>query len=333
VARPVGSFVLGHLGDTIGRKRVLVLTLFGMGAATFLIGVLPTYEQIGFAAPVLLLVLRICQGLAVSGEQSSASSTTLEHVPPHRRAFLTSFTLGGTQGGNILASAAFLPVAALPEDALLSWGWRIPFLLSAVVLLVCWWIRRSRGESPVFVEEQKSEVVPREPLKVLIGLRGEHHGDGTQHVPVAVDRGQRARARGHPGGRAAGRPIRPRPTSRVQEGGRHGRRGPRPDHGRGEARRLHDPACRDRARCRRRPGAASATSGSVREWTDQFQFLEGLHSHLDADPHAGPPLAREPVAQEVDVLVVGAGVGGMQTAGPELRRRRGFGSCPCCRLR
>jgi MFS family permease len=167
VARPVGSFILGHLGDTIGRKRVLVLTLFGMGAATFLIGVLPTYEQIGFAAPILLLVLRLCQGLAVSGEQSSASSTALEHAPQNRRAFFTSFTLGGTQGGNILASAAFLPVAALPEDALLSWGWRIPFLLSAVVLLVGWWIRRSLGESPAFTEELERDVVPRAPLRVL----------------------------------------------------------------------------------------------------------------------------------------------------------------------
>jgi MFS family permease len=138
-----------------------------MGAATFLIGVLPTYSQIGFAAPILLLILRICQGLAVSGEQSSASSTTLEHAPPNRRAFFTSFTLAGTQGGNILASAAFLPVAALPEDALLSWGWRIPFLLSAVVLLVGWWIRRSLGESPAFEEEQERDVVPRAPLKVL----------------------------------------------------------------------------------------------------------------------------------------------------------------------
>src|SRR3954464_15695973 len=167
VARPGGSFIFGHLGDTIGRKTVLVITLFGMGTATFLIGLMPTYNQIGFAAPILLLVLRLCQGLAVSGEQSSASSTTLEHAPPGRRAYFTSFTLAGTQGGNILASAAFLPVAALPEDALLSWGWRIPFLLSAVVLLVGWWIRRSLGESPVFVAEQERDVVPRAPMKVL----------------------------------------------------------------------------------------------------------------------------------------------------------------------
>jgi MFS family permease len=167
VARPVGSFIFGHLGDTIGRKTVLVITLFGMGTATFLIGLMPTYNQIGFAAPILLLILRLCQGLAVSGEQSSASSTTLEHAPPNRRAYFTSFTLAGTQGGNILASAAFLPIAALPEDALLSWGWRIPFLLSAIVMLVGWWIRRTLGESPAFEEEQERHDVPKAPLKVL----------------------------------------------------------------------------------------------------------------------------------------------------------------------
>jgi MFS family permease len=146
---------------------VLVITLFGMGAATFLIGLLPTYDQIGFAAPILLLILRLCQGLAVSGEQSSASSTSLEHAPANRRAFFTSFTLAGTQGGNILASAAFLPIAALPEPALLSWGWRIPFLLSAVVMLVGWLIRRNLGESPAFEEEQEHHDVPKAPLKAL----------------------------------------------------------------------------------------------------------------------------------------------------------------------
>ena len=120
MARPIGSFIMGHLGDTIGRKTVLFITLFGMGLATFLIGVLPTYNQIGFAAPILLLILRVCQGLAVSGEQSSASSTSLEHAPANRRAFFTSFTLAGTQGGNILATAVFIPIAALPEPQLLS---------------------------------------------------------------------------------------------------------------------------------------------------------------------------------------------------------------------
>ena len=167
VARPVGSFVMGHLGDTIGRKKVLVITLFGMGTATFLIGLLPTYNQIGFAAPVLLLILRLCQGLAVSGEQSSASSTSLEHAPVGRRAYFTSFTLAGTQGGNILATAIFIPIAALPTPSLLSWGWRVPFLLSAVVMLVGWWIRRSLHESPAFEEEQEHDAVPRTPIKEL----------------------------------------------------------------------------------------------------------------------------------------------------------------------
>jgi len=167
VARPVGSFIMGHLGDTIGRKRVLTITLFGMGTATFLIGVLPTYHQVGFLAPILLLILRICQGLAVSGEQSSASSTTLEHAPANRRAFFSSFTLAGTQGGNILASTAFLAVATLPDEQLLSWGWRIPFLLSAVVLAVGWWIRKSLHESPAFEEEAEHKEVPKAPLGVL----------------------------------------------------------------------------------------------------------------------------------------------------------------------
>lgn len=167
VARPFGSVLLGHLGDTIGRKRVLLITLFGMGIATFLIGLLPTYAQIGIWAPILLLILRLCQGLAVSGEQSSASSTTLEHAPAGRRAYYTSYTMAGAQAGNLLASAAFLPIAMLPEEALLSWGWRIPFLLSAVVLFVGWWIRRTLKESPAFEEERKRSAVPKAPLKLL----------------------------------------------------------------------------------------------------------------------------------------------------------------------
>jgi len=167
VARPIGSFIMGHVGDKYGRKNVMVITLFGMGLATFLIGVLPTYEQIGFAAPLLLLILRLCQGLAVSGEQSGATSMTLEHAPANRRAFFSSFTLAGTQGGSILATAIFIPIAAMAPDSLLSWGWRIPFLLSAVVMVVGWWIRRTLHETPAFEEEEVHHVVPKAPLKVL----------------------------------------------------------------------------------------------------------------------------------------------------------------------
>jgi MFS family permease len=163
-ARPVGAFILGHVGDRFGRKKVLVFTLLLMGVATFLVGCLPSYNQVGVLAPVLLVVLRLMQGLSAAGEQAGANSMTLEHAPPHRRAYYTSFTLSGTQAGQILATAAFLPVAALPEDALLSWGWRVPFWASAVVIVVGYVIRRRLTETPVF---EKQESVSRLPVVEL----------------------------------------------------------------------------------------------------------------------------------------------------------------------
>ena len=163
-ARPVGAFILGHVGDRFGRKTVLVFTLLLMGVATFLVGCLPTYEQVGVLAPVLLVVLRLLQGLSAAGEQAGANSMTLEHAPPHRRAYYTSFTLSGTQAGQILATAAFLPVAALPEDALLSWGWRVPFWVSALVVVVGYLIRRRLAETPVF---ERQDTVSRLPVVEL----------------------------------------------------------------------------------------------------------------------------------------------------------------------
>ena len=112
-----------------------------MGASTFLVGCLPPYSEIGVLAPILLVVLRLAQGFSASGEQAGANSLTLEHAPPRRRAYYTSFTLSGTQAGLILATAVFLPVSRLPEDQLLSWGWRIPFWLSVVVVAVGYIIR------------------------------------------------------------------------------------------------------------------------------------------------------------------------------------------------
>jgi MFS family permease len=167
VTRPLGSFLMGHIGDKFGRKQVMILTTFGMGICTFLIGVLPTYQQVGVGAPVLLVLLRVCQGLAVSGEQSGATSMTIEHAPAKRRAFFSSFTLAGTQAGLILATAVFLPISALPDSELLSWGWRIPFLFSVVVMGVAWWIRRSLPETPAFEAEQEHHEVPEAPLKML----------------------------------------------------------------------------------------------------------------------------------------------------------------------
>jgi MFS family permease len=166
VARPVGAVFMGHLGDRHGRKRVLVLTVTVMGIATFLVGCLPTYADIGLWAPALLVALRLIQGLAASGEQAGANSVTLEHAPEHRRAFHTSFTLGGTQAGQILGTAVFLPVAVLPQHELLAWGWRIPFWLSAVVVVVGFLIRRSLDETPVFQREVRKERAAL-PLAVL----------------------------------------------------------------------------------------------------------------------------------------------------------------------
>jgi MFS family permease len=168
VARPIGSFLMGHVGDRLGRKTVLISTLLLMGASTFLVGCLPTYDQVGLLAPALLVVLRILQGLSAAGEQAGANSMSFEHAPDTRRGFFTSFTLSGTQGGQIIAPAVFLPLAAaLPEEALLSWGWRVPFWISALMIVIGFVIRRSLDETPEFQAEADRKEVPRAPLGVL----------------------------------------------------------------------------------------------------------------------------------------------------------------------
>ncbi len=172
VARPLGAFVLGHVGDKFGRKKVLTFTLLLMGVSTFLVGALPSYASIGIAAPVLLVMLRLLQGISASGEQAGANSMTLEHAPADRRAFFTSFTLSGTQAGLILATLVFIPIANLPEAELLAWGWRIPFFLSAVVVAVGFWVRRSLPETPAFAEEEKKHVTPKLPVVELFSRHG-----------------------------------------------------------------------------------------------------------------------------------------------------------------
>ena len=148
VARPVGAVILGHFGDRIGRQKVLMFTLVLMGAATFIIGCLPDFDTIGWWAPALLVLCRLLQGLSAAGEQAGASSLTLEHAPDDRRSFFTSWTLTGTQGGQILAALVFIPVVALPDEIKYGIGWRIPFWLSAVVVVVAYFIRRSLHETP-----------------------------------------------------------------------------------------------------------------------------------------------------------------------------------------
>ena len=158
VVRPLGAFILGPLADRFGRKFVMMLTLFGIGICTFIIGCLPTFEQVGVLAPILLVVIRIIQGLSVSGEQASAISMSLEHAPDNRRGFTTSFVTSGSASGGLLATAVFIPFAALPQEDLLGWAWRIPFWLSAVVVVVAYLIRRNLEEPPSFVETQAIKV-------------------------------------------------------------------------------------------------------------------------------------------------------------------------------
>ncbi|KMO20489.1 MFS transporter [Methylobacterium platani] len=165
VSRPIGAFVLGHWGDTHGRKHVLIVCMFLMGFSTIAVGLLPTYSQVGILAPILLVILRLIQGFAVAGEISGASSMTMEHAPFGRRGFFASFTLQGVQAGQILAAAVFLPLAHyMPTEAFNAWGWRIPFLLSFLVIIAGYIIRREVEETPAFAAEESQGAVARAPV-------------------------------------------------------------------------------------------------------------------------------------------------------------------------
>ena len=165
VARPIGAIFLGHWGDTHGRKQVLIMCMFLMGISTMAVGLLPTYDQVGLWAPALLVLLRLIQGFAVAGEISGASSMIMEHAPFGRRGYYASYTLQGVQAGQILAAAVFLPLAHyLPAEDFNSWGWRIPFLLSFIVIIVGFIIRREVEETPAFSQEKKQGELPKSPV-------------------------------------------------------------------------------------------------------------------------------------------------------------------------
>ncbi|MCL9656713.1 MHS family MFS transporter [Pseudomonas protegens] len=172
-ARPLGGIIFGHIGDRIGRKKSLVITLLMMGVVTVCIGLLPTYAQIGALAPVLLILLRIVQGIAVGGEWGGAVLMAGEHAPKGRRNFFASFAQLGSPAGLILSLLAFSAVTRLPEDALMSWGWRLPFLASALLLLVGLAIRLGVNESPEFLasREQAAKSLRNEQAPVMQVLR------------------------------------------------------------------------------------------------------------------------------------------------------------------
>ncbi|MGR7949292.1 MFS transporter [Alcaligenes sp. RM2] len=167
-ARPLGGFVFGHFGDKLGRKSMLLITLFLMGIPTILIGLIPSYESIGYWAAVLLVLMRFLQGIAVGGEWGGAVLMAVEHAPEGKKGFFGSLPQTGVAPGLILSSLAMGAVASLPEEDMLSWGWRLPFLASVALLLVGWWIRAKVAESPDFEQmSKKGKQVPIPALEVL----------------------------------------------------------------------------------------------------------------------------------------------------------------------
>jgi metabolite-proton symporter len=164
IARPLGGAIIGHYGDRIGRKSMLVLTLLIMGIATFLIGLLPTYEQLGPLAAVLLVILRIAQGFGVGGEWGGAILMAVEHAPPGRRGFYGSWPQIGVPAGLLLSTIVFTPFSRLPQEAFLSWGWRIPFLLSIGLVVLGLVIRVRILETPAFSRMKEQRQQARQPI-------------------------------------------------------------------------------------------------------------------------------------------------------------------------
>ena len=196
VARPLGGIVFGHFGDRVGRKRLLMLSLVVMGIATVLIGLLPTYDQIGIWAPIGLIALRLVQGFAVGGEWGGAVLMAAEHGDAARRGFWTSWPQAGVAVGSLLSAAVLALMAGLQSEAeFLAWGWRVPFLLSALLVVVGWYIRNRVAESPMFraaLDEAEAppklpamNVVRERPKAVLLGA-GLRFGENISYYVMTV---------------------------------------------------------------------------------------------------------------------------------------------------
>jgi MFS transporter, MHS family, shikimate and dehydroshikimate transport protein len=194
-ARPVGGIIFGHYGDRIGRKTMLVLSLLIMGIATFLIGLLPTFESVGVLAPILLVVLRLFQGVGVGGEWGGAVLMAVEHAPAGRRGFFGSWPQMGVPAGLLLANVVFLLSSqAVPEEQFLAWGWRIPFLLSIILVGVGLFIRLRIMETPAFMQVREShteanmpilDVVRTYPKNVLLAMGMRIAENGTFYILTA----------------------------------------------------------------------------------------------------------------------------------------------------
>ncbi len=179
VARPVGSVIFGHYGDRIGRKAMLILTLFIMGVATFLIGLLPTYNSIGIWAPILLIVLRIFQGIGIGGEYGGAVLMAVEYAPEDKRGFYGSWPQVGVPAGLLLGTGAFGLVSLLPDEQFFAWGWRVVFLVSIILVGIGLYIRLQILETPAFRrvrEAQQEAQVPftellrTQPKELILGM-------------------------------------------------------------------------------------------------------------------------------------------------------------------
>lgn len=169
LARPFGGVIWGHFGDRVGRKKMLVLSIVLMGVATTVIGLLPTYASIGIGAPIILVLMRLVQGVSAGGEWGGAVLMTMEHAPK-RRGLSSSVAQMGLYGGILLANAVFALTAAATGDAFLEWGWRIPFLISAVLVVIGLWIRLGVEESPIFTKarEQANQATGEKPKAPLV---------------------------------------------------------------------------------------------------------------------------------------------------------------------
>ncbi|MEU2948973.1 MFS transporter [Nocardiopsis alba] len=163
--RPFGGIVFSHIGDRIGRKKTLVITLSMMGGATVAIGLLPTYAQVGVLAPILLILCRVVQGLAIGGEWGGALLLAYEYAPKNRRGFFGSVPQTGVTIGMLLSTIAFALVSMLPDGAFEAWGWRLPFIASLVLVFVGLWIRKGLADTPAFREAKKSGNIAKLPIK------------------------------------------------------------------------------------------------------------------------------------------------------------------------